>query len=638
MGLMGGQPRHCYEFDSFRLDPFKRVLLRSGTVVQLMPKAFDTLLVLVQNSGRVLDKEELMKAVWPNAIVEETNLAHNVSALRKALGEKVGDHRFIATISGQGYTFISTVRVVAYDEGSPAGTGTKALQAILAALGVRGRRLGKVTAVAVGILLLGVAGAVTYYLVIREPDPPASQRAIRSIAVLPFKALGAESDEYLGLGMADALITKLGSISEVLVRPTNAVRRYTTPGEDPIIAGQALRVDAVLDGNVQRSGERIRVTVQLVRVEDKAPLWAATFDEKFTDVFLVQDAISGAVARALALRLTGAEQQRLAKRQTDNAEAFQAYSKGRFYWNKRTDDGLRKGIEQFNQAIEQDPRYALAYAGLADCYNLLNNYDILPANDCIPKARTAALKALEIDEGLAEAHTSLALVLEAYEWDQVGAEREYRRALELNHNYSTAHHWYGLYLAQMGRPDEAMRELTRAQELEPTSLIISTGVAWGFYFGRQPDRSIQHLQKTLELDGNFWPAHLVLAWAYEQKNEYKKAGEEYQRAIDNSKANTLAVAGLGHLHAEAGNRADAMKVLRELNRLSAERYISSYFTAAIYAGLRETDIAIEWLEKAYQEHSYWLISIKVNPWFDRLRSDPRFKDLEQRIGFPGSPR
>jgi tetratricopeptide (TPR) repeat protein len=411
------------------------------------------------------------------------------------------------------------------------------------------------------------------------------------------------------------------------------VRRYTATEQDPVKIGRELGVDAVLEGSFQQSGDRFRVTLQLVRVSDGTPFWTEKFDEKFTDIFSVQDSISKRVADALALSLTHDERRQLAKHHTDNPEAFRSYLRGRFYWNKRTEEGLRKGVEHFDRAIEQDPLYALAYAGLADCYNLLNNYDVLPATECIPKARQAAMRALEIDETLAEAHTSLALVKEAYEWDQAGAEREYKRAIELNPNYSTAHHWNGLFLVQMGRPDEGIPEIVRAREIEPTSLIINVGEAWGLYYSRQPDKSIDQSLKTLELDPNFWAAHLVLGWAYESKGRYNQAIDEMEKAIKLSGRNTLAIASLGHLYGEAGRTAEAVGVLNELTARSKQRYVSSYFYAAVNAGLGDKNRAMVWLERAYEERSYWLISIKVNPWFDKLRSEPLFGDLERRIGF-----
>jgi DNA-binding winged helix-turn-helix (wHTH) protein/TolB-like protein/Tfp pilus assembly protein PilF len=605
-----------FEFGPFRVDSEDRLLLRDGKPVPLPPKVTDTLLLLLARAGHVVEKDEIIARVWPDTFVEEASLSQNISLLRKALGESHDDHRYIETIPKRGYRFVGPLT-------EPAVIG-----------GPSGSR--RILAIALAAAALGIVASTLLLLRRETPPSPASPAGAHSIAVLPFLPIGAPGEhEYLGLGMADALITKLASVHSITVRPTSSVRKYASGSEprDPIQAGRELDVSSILEGSVQRSGERVRVTLQLIRVRDGAPLWSGTFDEKFTDLFTVQDSIADQVTRALALTLSAAERARLQRRETRDPAAYESYLKGRFFWNKRTEVGFKASVEHFTRAIELDPLYALAYAGLADSYNLFNNYDLAPATETGPKAKAAALKALEIDPSLAEAHTSLALVREVYDFDQVAADESYRRAVELNPNYSTAHHWYGLFLVQMGRSDDAIRHLEQAKRLDPLSSIIDVGLAWAHYFARRHDRAIVLSRQTNDLVPDFWPAHLVHGWALEQSGRYDEAREEFTRAIELSGRNTLPLASLGHLYAVSGKAGEAMKILDEIEARSRQRYVSAYFPAAIYTGLGRTEEAFRWLERAERERAYWLISLHVNPWFDPLREDARFIDLERRLGF-----
>ncbi len=609
-------PTALYEFGSFRVDDEERLLLRNGKPVALPPKVAETLLLLLSRAGHIVEKDEILRTIWPDTFVEEASLTQNISLLRKALGETAEDHRYIETIPKRGYRFIAPVRVIDAEH-SPVGA----------------RRLPRITIAlaATAILLVAAASFLYFRPRAKPPLPPPSPR---SIAVLPLAPIGiAPSDDYLGLGIADALITKLANVQQITVRPTSSVRKYQTARRDPLAAGRELGVESVLEGSVQRSGGRVRVTMQLLRVADARPLWTGSFDETFTDMLSVQDSIADQVTKALALSLTVRERRRLRKRDTEDIEAYEAYLKGRFHWNKRTEEGFQQAVEHFSRAIELDPLYALAYAGLADCYNLYNNYDLAPATETGPKAKAAALKALEIDSELAEAHTSLALVREVYDFDQIGADESYRRAIELNPNYSTAHHWYGLFLVQMGRSDEAIRHLQRAHELDPLSNIIGVGVAWAHYFARQNEKSIEVSRKNMHTVSGFWPSHLVLGWSYEQMRNIPEARIEFTRALELSGRNTLPLASLGHLYAISGNRREALRVLDEIQARSRQRYVSAYFPAAIYAGLGRKTEALDWLERASRERAYWLISIHVNPWFDGLRQEPRFQHLERTLGF-----
>jgi len=570
--------------------------MRNGEPVALAPKVFDTLLALVESSGRLLPKDELISGLWPDTFVEEATLARNISDLRRALGELSGEDKYIETVPKSGYRFVAEVRQVEPKD-------------------------------SVMIIERHTRSRVVVH---EEIDPE-----VRSLAVLPFKPLGAnEGDEHLGLGLADALITRLSNIRQIAVRPTSAVMKYAGTGNDPAAAGRQLKVEAVLDGAIQRSGERVRVTVQLVSVSEERPLWAGKFDEMFTDIFAVEDSISEQVARALTLRLTGEESKLLGKRYTENAEAYELYLKGRYYWNKRTADGLEKSLECFRDAIDIDSSYALAHAGLADAYTLLGDVGltaILP-KEAFSKARKSAIKALEIDQTLAEARASLGHIhMHCYEWAEARGELE--RAIELNPNYAHARQLHAFYLAFNGRIEEAGAEMDRALRLDPLSLPINTDVGVIHYFAREYDQAIDQYRKTVELDSNFDRAHFWLAAACEQKQRYEEAIAEYRIAIELSRGSLEAHASLGHAYARAGRRDEALLIFEELNSDSPRKYVSPYDLAIINLGLGESEAAIKWLDRACDEHAGWMIYLTVDPRLDAISSDARFKALLRRVGF-----
>ena len=477
----------------------------------------------------------------------------------------------------------------------------------------------------IGVALIGLV-LLAYYYFWPKQLPPSVQ--IRSIAVLPFKPLvAAERAESVELGMADTLITRLGNIDQIIVRPTTAVRKYTELEQESIAAGREQRVDAVLDGTIQKLGDRIRVTVRLLRVGDGAQLWADKFDEKSTDIFLVQDSISEQVAEALAIRLTGDERDLLKKHYTANTEAYQLYLKGRYFLNKSTEADFRKSMEYFQQALEKDPNYALAYAGLADSYAQLGSYGLIQMKDSYPKARAASTRALEIDEMLGEAQASLGFVLMNYYWDWMEAEKRFKRAIELNPNYAMAHNWYSQHLAFMGRSQEAIREAQRAQEIDPLSLWTNSNIGFVSYLARQYDEAILASQKTLELDPNFAVAHMIIGLSYVQKKMYDEGISELQKA----KANPDSRALLAYVYGLAGKRSEARKILEELGKLSNQKYVSPFPIAVAYTGLDEKDRAFAALDKAYVDKSWGMGMLEVNPVFDPLRPDPRFSALLERV-------
>ena len=464
-----------YEFGDFVLDPNEKTLFVSGQPIHLPAKEFETLLLLVRHNGHALTKEEMISAIWQDSFVEEGNLAKQISRLRKVFN--TGGEELIETIPKHGYRFkVTDLRRRESDALEPVIVEKRTVKRVR--LDLPGSEDGQMSPVAklsrpqyetrpnavwvgAGLLIIAAVSAGLYLWLSGTRQSPAP--VVKSLAVLPFKPVASDdSDEYLRLGLTDALITKLSNLKQVVVRPTNAVRNFGD--RDPLAAGRELSVDAVLDGNVQRVGQQVRVTVQLVNVRDGSLLWGGKFDEKFTDIFSVQDAISEQVARALEPGLTGEERTLLAKRHTASADAHHAYVLGRIFWNKRTAKDFEQAIVHFDDAIQKNPNYALAYAGLADSYSLLADYQGAPAPQSYEKARAAALKALELDDSLAEAQTSLAYVSMYRDWDWEGAERRYRLAIARNPNYATAHQWYAEFLTAMGRFDDALAAIRRAKE------------------------------------------------------------------------------------------------------------------------------------------------------------------------------
>jgi DNA-binding winged helix-turn-helix (wHTH) protein/TolB-like protein/tetratricopeptide (TPR) repeat protein len=654
-----------YGFEGFSVDPHRRVLLRDGQPVPLTSKAFDLLLALIESEGRELTKDELMERIWANQIVEDANLTVTMAQVRKALGEKASEHRFIVTIPGRGYRWVGKLKppesliieqqtrsqiIIEQDEAGDAiivpTLQTSSVAGMQASAGIPGlpakasstralpevfsRRLWLIAGAA-AVALLAIAFGAYYFWT--TPGMPSDAPQIKSIAVLPFKPLVEEGrDESLELGMADTLIARLSNIREVSVRPISSVRKYGALEQDPIAAGREQRVDAVLDGQIQKFGEKVRVTVRLLRVTDGTPIWASQFDEKMTDIFAVQDSISERVTAALALKLSSEEQRELTKRHTADVEAYQLYLKGRYHLNRVTDDGFFKGRDYFQQAIDKDPNYALAYAGLADAHIFLGDFDVLPPKETFPKAKQAASQALKLDENLAEAHVSLANARFLYDWDWTGSEDEYKRAIAINPGYSDAHQMYSYYLSGRGRFDEALREMQWAQELDPLSLAKITGLGDVLYMARRDDEAIVAFQKTLEMDPNFGFAHWTLGRAYAEKGMYAQAIASFQKAISLSGDSPDEPAELGRAYARSGRKTEARKILDDLKEQSKRRYIAPCVIAALYASLGEKDQAFVWLDKAYDAHDFILVLLKVEPMFDNLRSDSRFTALVKRVG------
>lgn len=578
--------KQIYEFGPYQLDVAERLLLRNGETVPLTPKSFETLYVLVQNSGHVIDKGELMQRVWPDSFVEEGTLAQNIFTLRKILGGSRQAHEYIETIPRRGYRFVAKVNQRFSRSRQQPSAETL------------------------------------------SPNP-----ALKSIAVLPFKSISFDiSDEHFGVGMADAIITKLSNVRSIITRPTSAIFKYNTLTHEPISAGLDLKVDLVLEGKMQQMGERIRVTVQLLKVESAVPLWAEKFDCKLMDLFELQDSISSQVIETLMIQLSRDERELLTRRYSANSEAYQEYLKGRYQWNKWTHEAFQKSIKHFERAIEIEPDFALAYTGLADAYNALEFYGYCSPHLTMPQMKFAANKAIEIDETLAEAHLSLATTYMFYDWNWPGAEEEFRRSIELNSTYALAYQGYGMFLAAMGRYDEAIAKLKRALELDPVSPLISTTAGLIYYFAGQFDKAIDQYERTLEAEPNFILAHTSLGDVYLQIGMYKEAVAEFEEAIRLGGREPGLLSSLGHALAASGKREEATAILEELLEAAHRDYISPTAIATIYMGLEEIDKAFEMLQVAYYERSNRMVFLRAQPCFFPLHSDRRFAELLKCVG------
>ena len=615
---MEQQDNRSYEFGRFRLNTAERVLLREGELVSLTPKVFDILLTLVQNCGQVVSKDDLMKRVWPDTFVEEGNLTQNISLLRKALGETPGGVQFIETVPRRGYRFVA--------ETSPAGNHVPKVSAeipaveipsaVVAAPESRSRRT-PAFVLAAGLVIAGIIG-VMYFT-----SKAGNTSAIGSIAVLPFVDESSDPDAaYINDKIAESLINSLSKLPQLRVVPRSVVAGYKGKEIDPRKIGEELNVRAVVTGRLRRHGDIITIQADLIDLQNVAQLWGQRYDHKVSDALLVQDDISRDIFENLRLKLNVEEKKQL--------EAYGLYLKGRNAWNKRTGDALLQAIEFFNKAIEIDPNYGAAYAGLADCYNMLVVYGRLQPKEGFPKAKEAAAKALEIDESSAEAHSSMAFIKFRWDWDRTATEREFQTAIKLKPAYAPAHQWYSSYLVAVERFDEAIAQAKRTEELEPLSFVASSHLGWIYYLSGRNDEAIEQCRKILELDPSSFPARRYLGLAYEAKGMYPEAIAEFQTGVKLS-GSPLMLALLGHAYAVAGKRAEAQKVLDELQQLQEQRYVSPYTVAAIYAGLNDHEQAFKWLDKAVEERDIWLMNLKVDPVFAKLRSERKFTDTLARI-------
>lgn len=715
---MSKDGERLYDFGPFRLDAENHTLARGGRPVTLTRKALEMLIVLVEHGGNVLAKEELLRRLWPDTTVEESNLTQNVYMIRQALGEAAGQQTYIETIPKRGYRFVAGVTGVArnghhhHDDAPPAApaadpapdshapepdfqasapatneltprasaddlapppagadttddptTTTVAVAATTSAAAPsvpavaapsaassatasvanatpRGWRSSAPLAVALAFALVAVVVAAVLYFRARgdaqPPQPPPRADGMRVIAVLPFRPLGPEAGAaHLGLGMTDAMITKLSNLQHVSVRPTSAIIKYVDKEFDPLQAGRELGVEAVLEGSVQRAGENVRVSVRLLSVADGRALWGESFGRKMTDVFAVQDAISTEVAEALRLKLTSAERSQLAKHYTQSPEAYQAYARGLYFWSQRTEEGFRQSIRHFDEAIAKDPAYALAYAGLADTYGLVAYYGyerVAARPDAVARARAMAERAVSLDDTVAEGHAALGLV-KSLERDWRGASEGYRRALALNPNYATARQRHALLLLSSGRLEEATAEMRRAQEIDPLSVVIGINLAQMSYYGRDYARAAAQCEATIETAPpgvNRLLLTYYLGNARVQQGRLEEARALFRRALEQDGEFDEAREGLAYTAALAGRREEALSYsprFRELAKKFSQAHLS---LAVVHAALGERDLAFAALEAYAQGQPFPPASLRFDPRLDPLRSDPRFQEIFKR--------
>ncbi len=581
-----------YEFNGFRLEADQRRLLYEGQPVPLKPKVFDLLLFLVKMRGQLVVKEDLMREVWPDAIVEENNITVSMSILRKTLGDHNVKRQFIETVPRRGYRFFAEVTEIT--------TGQRET--------IEFRR------------------PLTQKALEEEP--------IDSLAVIPMQNPGSDPNvEYLSEGITESIINMLSRIPQLRVLACSTVLRFKGKDIDPQSVGLQLKVRAVMMIRVLRLEEKLIIRSELVKVADGSQLWGEQYNRSPSDLLAIQDEIAKAIWESLKFKLTRQDQIRLAKQPTDNTEAYNLYLRGRYFWNKYNKEWVLKAIEAFKQAIAIDNNYALAYCGMADAYFRLSNLHFLP-REVLPKAKEAALRAVEIDENLPEAHSSLALVSVYYDHDWNRAEKEFRKALELDPFLISAHQRYGSYLTFMGRFEESIRHYETALELDPFSLQINMNLATTYYLRCEYDRAINHLLKTIELEPNYMPTHFVLACAYLQQGRLAEAIAEFQLIYKLDAEAYLALGFMGYAHALAGQRAEAETLLSVLQDISQRKYVSPYSMLVIHLAIGPEERVFEILEQLYEERNDWLVWLKVSPELKSVRNDPRFKELMRRVGFP----
>ena len=618
---MSEQKNHFYEFGPFRVDPLKRRLWRDGEVIRLTPKAFDLLLVLVEESGRTIEKDELLEKVWPGTAVEENNLNQNITTLRKSLGDSRQESQYIATISGVGYRFVAKVRTVEEEDLAQRRKGATE-ESVRPIRGLHYAGL---------ILIVLVLAVLAYGLYRREAPRP----AMSSIMVLPLENIsGNAAEEYFADGMTDALIGDLAKISGLhVISRTSSMHYKGTKKSLPEIARE-VNVDAIVEGTVQRSGDRVVVRTQLIHAPTDRHLWVGDYTRDVRDVLDLQSEIARTVAQEVRIQMTPDEQARFASKRPVRPKAYDDYLQGRYlYWNKRTEENLNKAIALFQSAIKEDESYAPAYVGLADCYNALGAVQVasMPPLDARRQAEEAATKALQLDSLLAEAYSALGYV-KHFNWDWTAAEQNYKRAIELNPSYANAHNFYAGYLMSRGRIDESIAASNRARELDPFSLSISAQRGFLFENARRYDEAIEQLRNVIAMDPGHYQALWILGHTYAANKQFDEAVAAAEKAVAVSERTPGALGILGLAYGLAGRKADATKVLNELLELNKTRYVTPAALVNVYIGLGDKEQAFVWLEKAFQERSNYVAFLKVFPILDPIRSDPRFNDLVHRIG------
>ena len=656
--------------EGYELDLRPRRLRRGSHVLKLERIPFEILLLLLEHRDEIVTRDQIVSRVWGQGVFLDTDnsIRGAIRKLRQVLKDDAETPRFIQTVTGQGYRFIALViapkeasaasepeasvvptsdrdfvseldgwlqarrlRLVEQDQDRTAEKATHAGTAH----GQENRKAYRWLFVG-AVALLSVACLLSFLVVWgwrRASSPPTHSQGKIVLAVLPFENLSRDPDqEFFSDGLTEEMIAQVGKLNRdrLTVVARSSVAKYKGSNLAAKEIGKELNADYLVQGSVRRSSDRVRITVQLIQAQNQTDLWTESYDRELKDLLAVQDSVVQSIASQIHIALTEEQKTRLANPRQTRPEAYEAYLKGRYYWNKRTADGMQKAEHYFQQAIDSDPTYAAAYSGLADCNSGLTWHGFKSPADALPKAYAAARKAVEIDPQSAEAHASLGLVL-SHRWDWTGAEAEFRRALELDPQYANAHHWYGDYLSIKSRHDEALAEASRALELDPLNLMISTWVALRYYQAHDYSRAIEQARNSVELDSNFAAAHLLLGEGYVQAGLHSEGVSELKRAASLSGGSPLYTAQVAVALAAAGRRREALRIAHELETISRKRYVSPYGLAQIYAALKSNEDTFKWLQAAYRDRAVWMEYLAVDPIFDRYRSDHRFQELLRRI-------
>jgi TolB-like protein/DNA-binding winged helix-turn-helix (wHTH) protein/Tfp pilus assembly protein PilF len=644
-------------FGVFEVDLKACELRKHGLRVKLPEQPFQVLVVLLEKPGEIVTREELRNRLWPgDTFVDfDHGLNNAVMRLREVLGDASENPRFVETIPRRGYRFIAPVVGSAFPvptatdsevesglvpiEAASQTVERAALEATSQPASIRRRPATTRLAILIAAILAlaGLLGAGLFHYT-RVGTTKSNRVQNKSLVVLPIENLSGDKDqEYFADGMTDDLIANLAKIRSLRVISRSTAMAYKGTREPLSQIASELNVDAVFEGTVLRVGDRVRITAELVQVSTDRHLWAETYESQMGDILALQNRVSSAIVNEIRINLTPEDQERLARNPAVAPEGYENYLKGRYYWNKRSDENLTRAIGYFEQATKQDPQYALAYAGLSDCYAIISAeiFGTMPAAETAPKAKAAALRALEIDPTLSEAETSLATVKFNYDWDWSGAAAGFAKSIQDNPSYATAYQRYSLYLMAMGRTEASVEQIDKARELDPLSISINFSLGWRFYMARQYDRAIQQLRNTLEMDPSYELPHLVLGLSYAQKGDFGLAIPELRKAVELSHGTPLMISALANVYARSGNKAEAERLLVDLSSESKTQYVSPYYFAVVYVGLGKPEEAIDWLEKAFADRSNGLVFLKVEPGLDDLRSNPRFVALQRKLNFPG---
>jgi TolB-like protein/DNA-binding winged helix-turn-helix (wHTH) protein len=619
---------NLFRFDDITVDGENFRVQKAGENITLTPRAFDVFIFLIKNGERVVEKQEIFDSVWKDTFVGDNALTKIIKEIRQAIDDDANQPRYIETVLKRGYRFIGEITENP-DQTTPELEKTvredsKSRQKTSASFAF------SKTVLLSSVVALIAISALAAWLIFRQRAVETSSK-IRSIAVLPFKPLNADSrDESLEMGMAETLITRLSSLKQITVRPMSAVRKYTDLHQDPVKAGQEIQAETVLEGSIQKANERIRVTVRLINVSDGMTLWSEQFDENLTDIFKVQDSIAERITNALTLRLSKQENEQLAKHYTDNPEAYQLYLRGQFIWHRRRENWIEQSLAYYQQALEKDSNFALAHIAVAEWHIAMIAHRKNSVQEAEPKARSAIVKALEIDENLAQAHNALAELKYQFEYDWATAEKEFKKAIELNPNVATIRLAYCWFLMSAGRFDEATKEMEKARQLDPSSIVINIINGRLFYYTRQYDQAIQHLQNIVAIEPNEPAAYITLSSIYEQKQMYAESVETQLKARSLKGDPPEEIEEYRKTFQSSGWQGFLRKQLKDLEERAETKPAEPLDFARIYTRLGMKDEAFFWLDKTF-ETRIPLMQIKIDPFFDSLRDDPRYAKLLQKI-------